>query len=211
MATIPDPDFEALLRAIADGDTESVSILAGRNPGLARVAALEGASRQVSTPHFLDGIRHYVYAGDTALHIAAAAYRPDLARTFLDLGANVGARNRHGAEPLHYAADGAPGLPSWDPSAQATTIACLIEAGADPNAPDRRGVTPLHRAVRTRSAAAVQVLLEGGADPNRRNRNGSAPMALTASNTGRSGSGMAEARAQLPAIVALLERHGASA
>jgi len=45
----------------------------------------------------------------------------------------------------------------------------------------------------------------------RRNRSGSTPMSLTASNTGRSGSGSAEAKAQLPAIVALLKRHGAAA
>jgi ankyrin repeat protein len=45
------------------------------------------------------------------------------------------------------------------------TIAHLIEAGADPNPTDKSGVTPLHRAVRTRCAAAVKALLEAGADP----------------------------------------------
>jgi hypothetical protein len=211
MATIPGPDFETLLRAIADGDSERVLGLIGHSPELVRIAAREGASRQSSTPHFLDGVRHYVYAGDTALHIAAAAHREDLVRRFLDLGADLRARNRHGAEPLHYAADGAPGLPGWNPDAQAATICCLIEAGADPNTADRRGVTPLHRAVRTRAAAAVQALLEGGADPHRRNRSGSTPIVLAAWTTGRSGAGLAEARAQLPAIVRLLEQFGAAA
>jgi hypothetical protein len=211
MTTIPNPDFDALLRAVADGDSERALGLAGNNPELARIAARQGASRQSSTPHFLDGVRHYVYAGDTALHIAAAAHSEDLARRFLDLGADPRARNRHGAEPLHYAADGAPGVPGWDPGAQAATIACLIAAGADPNAADRRGVTPLHRAVRARCAAAVEALLEGGADPGRRNGSGSTPMTLAAWTTGRSGSGLAEAKAQLPAIVSLLERYGARA
>lgn len=209
-SAMANPDFEALLRAIADGDSERAFGLAGHNPELVRIAARDGATRQSATPHFLDGVRHYVYAGDTALHIAAAAHREDLARRFVDMGADSRARNRHGAEPLHYAADGAPGLPEWDPGAQAATIACLIEGGADPNAADRRGVTPLHRAVRTRCAAAVAALLEGGADPRRRNGSGSTPMSLTAWTTGRSGSGVAEARAQLPAIVALLEQYGAT-
>jgi hypothetical protein len=204
-----DSEFDALLRAIADGDGEAARALVDGAPALARIAAREGATRQSSRPHFLEGVGHYVYAGDTALHIAAAAHRADLARHFLDLGADVRARNRHGAEPLHYAADGAPGLPRWDSAAQAATISCLIEAGADPNAADRRGVAPLHRAVRTRCAAAVQALLEGGADPNRRNRNGSTPMALAAWTTGRSGSGLVEAKEQLPRIVALLTRYGA--
>lgn len=202
--------FDALLRAIADGDCETARALVRGSPDLVRTAAREGATRQSPAPHFLEGVGHYVYAGDTALHIAAAAHRADLARLFLDLGAEPRARNRHGAEPLHYAADGAPGLARWDPDAQAATVACLIAAGADPNAADRRGVTPLHRAVRTRSAAAVEALLEGGADANRRNGSGSTPMVLATWTTGRGGSGGAEAKAQLPAILALLERHGAS-
>jgi len=209
MATAPGDDFETLLRTIAAGDSAGARALVAADPDLVRRAAAEGATRQSATPYFLDDVRHHVYAGDTALHIAAAAHAADLARRFLDLGADVRARNRHGAEPLHYAADGAPGLPGWDPDAQAATIACLIAAGADPNVADRRGVTPLHRAVRTRCAAAVRALLEGGADPQRRNCSGSTPMVLARWTTGRSGSGLEEAKAELPEIVRLLELHGA--
>jgi hypothetical protein len=67
----------------------------------------------------------------------------------------------------------------------------------------------LHRAVRTRCAAAVQALLDGGADPKRRNGNGSSAMLLARENTGRGGSGSAEAKAQQKEIVRLLELHGA--
>src|SRR6516165_1864742 len=49
-------------------------------------------------------------------------------------------------------------------------------AGADPNAVDKSGVAPLHRAVRNRSAAAVRALIDGGADPRAPNRNGSTPL-----------------------------------
>src|SRR3954464_15075695 len=169
-------DLTALLRAIANGEGEAARALLRGSPDLARAAAQEGATRQSPAPHFLEAIGHYVYAGDTALHVAAAAHRADLARLLLELGADPHARNRHGAEPLHYAADAAPGLPRWDAAAQAATIACLIAAGADPNAAARRGVTALHRAVRTRSAAAVEALLEGGAAPGRPNGRGSTPL-----------------------------------
>ena len=103
---------------------------------------------------------------------------------------------------------GMPGSSCWNPSAQAATIACLIEAGADPNATDMGGVTPLHRAVRTRCAAAVEALLAHGADVGRENKNGSTPMLLATQTTGRGGSGSPAAKAQQEEIVRLLERHG---
>jgi hypothetical protein len=108
-------------------------------PALSSARVAVGATRQAAKPHFLDEIAHYVYAGDTALHIAAAAYRPAIVRMLIAMGAEVGAKNRRGAEPLHYAVDGGPGSPAWNPSAQAETVACLIEGGADPNAVDQGG------------------------------------------------------------------------
>ena len=54
------------------------------------------------------------------------------------------------AQPLHYAVDNVPGSRTWNPSAQTATVGVLIAAGAEPNAVDKSGVTPLHRAVRNR-------------------------------------------------------------
>ena len=125
-------------------------------------------------------------------------------------GADVRARNRRGAELLHYAVDGGPGLPAWNPSAQTKIIARLIRAGADPNAVDKSGVAPLHRAVRNRCAAAVSALIDGGADPRAPYRNGSTPLLLATQNTGRGGSGSAEAKAQQKEILRLLMEHGAT-
>jgi hypothetical protein len=85
----------------------------------------------------------------------------------------------------------------------------LISAGADPNALDRSGVSPLHRAVRTRSSAAVRALLDGGADARRPNKNGSTPLHLARTTTGRGGSGSAYAREQQADIVGLLLARGA--
>src|SRR6266853_2768735 len=60
------------------------------------------------------------------------------------------------------------------------------------------------------AAAAVRALIEGGADPRVPNRNGSTPLLLATQNTGRGGSGSAEAKAQQKEILRLLVEHGAT-
>ena len=119
------------------------------------------------------------------------------------------ARNRRGAEPIHYAADGVPEGPAWDPAGQHAVVACLIEQGADPNARDNSGVAPLHRAVRTRCAAAVRALLAHGADAVLPNQAGSTPLHLAVQTTGRGGSGSDSAKEQQREIVVVLLAHGA--
>ncbi len=203
-----DTMLTSLCRAIASHDINRVSRLLNKSPALARESAEAGASREKAVPYYLNQINHYVYVGDTALHIAAAAYRLKIVEDLLALGAQVRARNRLGAEPLHYAADGVPGSSHWNPRDQAATIVCLIRAGAEPNCSDKRGVTPLHRAVRTRCGAAVRALLEHGADPRQTNGNGSTPLTLATLNTGRGGSGSAAARAEQAQIVEMLSTKG---
>jgi hypothetical protein len=202
-----DAALMTLVRTIVTGDDTAAFRLLAANPALAKARFEIGATRQSAKTYFMDEIGHYLYAGDTALHVAAAAYRQEIVQNLIATGANVRARNRRGAEPLHYAVDGMPGSRRWNPPAQAATVARLIEAGADPNATDKSGVTPLHRAVRTRCAAAVKALLEGGADPRRKNNSGSTPMLLATQNTGRGGSGSREAKAQQELIVQLLQEH----
>jgi ankyrin repeat protein len=204
-----DGALKTLVRAIVTGDEDIVSRLLASSDSLASARVEEGATRQDAEAYFLDEISHYMYAGDTALHIAAAGYRLSIVRQLIALGAGVGASNRRGARPLHYAADGVPGSTTWNPDDQAATITYLIEAGADPNAADKGGATPLHRAIRNRCAAAVNALLEGGADAKRTNKSGSSPTQLATWTTGRGGSGSAEARTQQEEIVRLLRRYGA--
>jgi hypothetical protein len=194
-----------LMRAIAAGDVPHATRLLATSPSLATTQLDHGATRQASTDYFLTAIGHYAYTGDTALHIAAASHRPDIARALVAAGADVSAKNRRGAQPLHYAVDGRPSAADWDPDAQAATVAYLIEVGADPSATDMSGVAPLHRAVRTRSAAAVRVLLDAGVDPRGPNRRGSTPLTLATQNTGRGGTGTPEAKAQQREIIELLE------
>jgi hypothetical protein len=198
-----------LMQAIAAGDVTLAARLLSASPSLAHAQLEQGANRQQSTDHYFTEIEHYVYAGDTALHVAAAGYQPEVAHALVAAGADVSAKNRRGAQPLHYAAEGHPGTAHWNPAAQTATIAYLIEAGADPAATDKSGVAPLHRAVRTRSAAAVAALLDFGADPHRPNGNGSTPLKLATQNTGRGGTGTPESKAQQREIVRLLELRGA--
>ncbi|HUR22763.1 MAG TPA: ankyrin repeat domain-containing protein [Acidimicrobiales bacterium] len=178
-------------------------------PHLARAALGAGATREDAKPYYFESINHYVYAGDTPLHAAAASHLPALVQTLLEFGADVGARNRRGAQALHYAADGVPGSPQWDPPGQVAVIEALVAAGADPNCRDKSGVAPLHRAVRARCAAAVRALLESGADPNLTNGAGSSPMKLATRPSGRGGSGSQSAHEQQAMVIQVLESYGA--
>ena len=197
----PDVNPVEFIRRVVKGDLDAVSRALGANPALAVAAVNIGATRQDALTFFFGEIRHYLFEGDTALHMAAAAFRVPMAELLVRHGADHRAKNRRGAQPLHYAAD----TNIWNPEAQAETIAYLLAIGADPNAANMDGATPLHRAVRTRSAPAVRALLDGGADPGRQNKNGSTAMDLAGRTTGRGGSGSPHARSQQAAIIALLE------
>jgi ankyrin repeat protein len=199
-------DLMALVKWIVSGNTEKVLEILDASPDLVKTSAGIGASRAAAPAYFFQEIRHYLYSGDTALHMAAAGFRHDLCRLLIDRGANCAAKNRRGAEPLHYASDSN----TWNPASQAATIECLIRTGANPNAMDKSGVAPIHRAVRTRCAAAVQALISGGAKADMRNKNGSTPLHLAVQNTGRGGTGSRHAIEQQRQIIALLLQSGAS-
>lgn len=205
--TPPDNGLYDFVRVIVAGDAPTAIRLMNNAPALVHARCVVGATRQGPNPYFFEAIAHYMYAGDTALHMAAAAHNYKIAQALIDKGADCFAKNRRGAQPLHYAADANAG----NPTAQAATIACLIRAGADPNATDKSGVAPLHRAVRTRCAAAVEALLAGGAEPRGRNNSGSTPLHLAVQSTGASNSGTPHAVAQQRQIIELLLRAGATA
>jgi ankyrin repeat protein len=202
MGTAPFLDF---IRLVVEGDVDAVSRRLTDSPLLATTASAVGATRQAAESYFFKQISHYFYAGDTALHLAAAAFSRPVAELLVAHGADCRAKNRRGAVPLHYAAD----ANRREPEAQADVIEYLVSIGADPNAVDKSGVAPLHRAVRTRSFAAVAALLKGGANPRQPNKSGSTPLHLAVQNTGRGGSGADEARRQQAEIIKLLLQRGA--
>ena len=200
-----DAAFREFAASVVAGDVAAVSRRLAEMPDLATAAAGDGATRSDSASFFFAEIKHYLYQGDTALHMAAAAFARPVAEQLVAHGADVRAANRRGAQPLHYAAD----ANHWNPDAQAATIAYLTSVGADPGAVDRSGVAPLHRAVRTRSLPAVQALLAAGADPRQPNAQGSTPLHLAVQPTGRGGAGSEHARGQQAGIVELLLQRGA--
>jgi hypothetical protein len=192
-----DSALRKLVEAIAARDAKAFSRLITASPALAKASFQgTGATRLTAKAFLIPELARYINRGDTALHFAAAAYEVEMARSLLSLGADVRAKNRLGAEPLHAAAVGGPNSPRWNPDAQCATIALLVETGADPNAVDKLGASPLHKAVRTRCANAVQALIAHGANPDRKNKRGSTPLRLAQVNSGRGGTGSAEAKAQ---------------
>jgi ankyrin repeat protein len=195
-------DLRGLLVAIAQADHAAAVGLLTAAPSLATAGLIR------ADEFFLAERLAQIYEGDTALHAAGFSYDPEMARDLLARGADVRARNRRRAEPLHAAVMGVPGSASWNPARQRDVIVCLIEAGADPDAAAAGGITPLHRAVRNRCSAAVETLLRAGADPRLRNDRGSTASDLAQRTTGRGGTGSVAARTEQRIIVELLEISG---
>ena len=94
--------------------------------------------------------------GFTALHLAAFFGRGDAARLLLDRGADVGtvARNDLEVQPLHSAVAGK----------HREIVAALLVAGADPNARQQGGFTPLMAAEKHDDTDMVRLLMDHGAE-----------------------------------------------
>ena len=188
--------------AIGKLDPIGEIVLNGRSASLRRhlrqTPALAG--RRFETEFLAEQIPHQLYAGDTLLHLAAAAVQPAVAAALIEAGADVSAANRRGTQPIHYACDPRPTHKIvWNPAAQERLIRLLVLAGADPNSADNSGVMPMHRAVRARSEAAVRALLACGANAQTRSgQNGSTPLHLAVTPSGASGTaGQTESQAKI--------------
>src|SRR5215470_12840256 len=134
--------MDEFLLAIVDEDVRTVKRLQKQDKEL--------ASRLISKAKLYQSkIFHWIYVGDTALHLAAAGYRVEIVKALLKAGADVNAaQNMRKSSPLHYAADGFITGPVWDAKRQVATLRCLLEHGADIHLADKNGATALHRAVR---------------------------------------------------------------
>jgi ankyrin repeat protein len=119
--------------------------------------------------------------GSTAFLFAAQQGDLPSAQMLLAAGANVNDKMPDDASALLIAtasglqrvrtASRGTGITLLDNGVLMTTnhkevVAFLLEKGADPNAADVNGFTPLHSAARDRNQELVKMLLAGGADPN---------------------------------------------
>ena len=195
----------SLLSAIDNDDCARVKRLLQADPSLATSQIPEAKLYETE-------ILHWLYAGDTPLHLAAAGYRLEIVQLLLAAGADPNSiMNHRQSGPLHYAADTCLTSPAWNARQQVKTIRCLLEASAEINAPDKNGATPLHRAVRTRGADAVKCLLKAGSDPLLKNKSGSTAFHLAVQNTGRGGSGSDDAKAAQRQIIQTFRAAGLDA
>jgi uncharacterized protein len=100
---------------------------------------------------------------DTVVHLAAMANDPKYLELLL----------KHGADPnAHNGVTRATPLVSALMGKRETQFHDLLAAGADPNAVDRTGNTPLHQAAKINEPQRVLDLLEAGANPNAANTTG---------------------------------------
>jgi len=140
-----------LFEAACVGDTERVLAVLDKSPDMIDDAAPDGFA---------------------AVGFAAFFGHRELLEALIQRGAalEVPARNAMQVRPIHSAVAHA------DPTLALTLARALLDAGADPNAQQQGGETPLHEAVYNESEALIELLLANGADAHLRNEAGQSPL-----------------------------------
>ena len=125
-------------------------------------ALLRAAQAELAAGRPLSAVTH-PKSGDSALHVAARAGRPEVLEALLGLGLGVEARNLEGKTALHEAAQ----------AGQEAAVAVLLSAGAEVDAIKRADWTPLMLAcTKVENTRVAALLLEAGACPELRNKDG---------------------------------------
>ena len=130
------------------------TIVASRLPGAQRLSELISFDEHLEDAGY--GDIHKVLAGLLPLPLDEALQLPRIR-------AQANMCNNRGNSPLFFAATGG-------------EVRLLCAAGADPNLPNRNGVTPLMMACMRGQYGVVEGLLECGADVNKVNAHGGTPL-----------------------------------
>jgi uncharacterized protein len=154
----------------ADGQTPMMAAIYASHPEIVALLRERGATPTVFEAAALGDmpalnatlaqdpsvVRAYSADGWTALHLAAHFGQIEAARALLAAGANVTAHSWNGLdnEPIHAAAASV---------GNAAVVAALLDAGAQVNARQHGGFTPLHQAAQNGDAELVTLLLSRGA------------------------------------------------
>jgi len=184
--------MQKIYEAFQSGDRESANACVAADPTLAIfAAAIFGDAAEIEK--LLAGDRSLVNAlspdGWFPLHLAAHFGHPDAVLVLLNKGAKVDATSTNAMRnmALHAAAAG-----------RAPTVAkLLLDAGADVNARQTGGWTPLHSVAQSGDVEFARILTEAGADIGVRAENQQRPLDLALTKGQQ-------------AMVDFLEAHGAS-
>lgn len=151
-----------LLLAVYHGQHEVVNLLTDRRPGTDVFEA--AASGQAGRIRDLlrgdpDRLRAVSSDGFSPLGLAAFFGNPEVVEILLASGAdpNQASRNTMRVTPLHS------GAAHGDPDVALRVCRLLLEAGADPDAPQAGGWRPLHQAASHGNLPLVQLLIRHGA------------------------------------------------
>ncbi|HYG63534.1 MAG TPA: ankyrin repeat domain-containing protein [Thermoanaerobaculia bacterium] len=144
-----------LLEAVRSGDTQRVEALLAKEPGL---------------------IDRALPGGGTALHAAVRAGQGAMVSFLVGKGADSNALSTDppGFTPLRWAAEHA------DLATAELMVDAMVVNGADPNARQADGVSPLHAAAAAGNIEVIQALIYDGADPEARTPDGKTALQLAA-------------------------------
>lgn len=175
----------ALHHAVVNSDAAFVAGVAARAPRLLNVLDNECNSPVLLAARYnrVDSMRELLALnanpnlgdadGRTALHVAAATVNVAMLQLLLSAGAFVGVVDKSGAAPLHFLAASRVGADQNVAEALASCLKALTERGADANARDECGDTPLHWAARETTDVALRTFLDNSAvDASIRNIDG---------------------------------------
>ncbi len=158
-------------------ETERPSPLRGTPLHYAAFCGFHTVVKFLVVEHPQDVQSRGVDGDSTPLHLASQAGHVEVARTLVDYGADVTARDEHGSTPLHRTSG----------SGSVEVARLLIEQGADVTDQNKDGSTPLHQVSASTSGSVdlARFLIEHGADTTAQNDHGSTPLhQVSASQTG---------------------------